>query len=63
MDLHKGLAEKLLIELNMRVQRGGIIDTELFRKDVFLLITVSGISQEITDIETMLQPFKVGTDK
>ena len=47
----------------MRVQRGGIIDTELFRKDVFLLITVSGISQEITDIETMLQPFKVGTDK
>ena len=63
LELHKGLADFFLIELNVRIQSGGFSDSAQPRKDVFLLAAASGLKQEVTNIQTMLKPFTVRTDQ
>ncbi len=65
MEHHKGLAENILIELNVRLKTHfqEIDDLDQLKEDIQVLSCVAKRRVEIGDVGKMLESFSVGTDQ
>ena len=62
LELYKGLAEHILIELNMRLKTHRIEDKSSIQNDIHLLSIAARKVQKVDSIYKMLEGFSIGTD-
>lgn len=62
-EMYNGLAEQLLIEVNLRINSTAILDNDRLRNDIHALATAAGRKISIANIKVMLDAFAVGTDR